>query len=96
MLIRIVKMTFKPENISSFERIFKTSSHRIRSFQGCSHVELLQDMENPAVFFTYSHWETPDDLQAYRESDFFKEVWGRTREFFAERPMAWSLNQVNS
>jgi heme-degrading monooxygenase HmoA len=93
MLTRIVQMTFKPENIPSFERIFKASSPQIRSFPGCLHLELLQDKENPCVFFTYSHWETEADLQAYRDSDFFREVWGRTRELFAEPPRAWSLNK---
>ena len=86
-------MTFEPENIPSFERIFEASSQQIRSFPGCNHLELLQDIDNPQVFFTYSHWESEADLQAYRESDFFLEVWGRTRKLFAERPRAWSLNK---
>jgi heme-degrading monooxygenase HmoA len=86
-------MTFKPENIHSFKRIFKASSPQIRSFPGCMHLELLQDKGNPCVFFTYSHWETEADLQAYRDSDFFREVWGRTRKLFAEPPMAWSLDK---
>jgi heme-degrading monooxygenase HmoA len=86
-------MTFEKENIPSFERIFRTSSERIRSFPGCRHLELLQDADNPRVFFTYSHWESEEDLQAYRESDFFREVWGQTRKLFAERPRAWSLNK---
>jgi heme-degrading monooxygenase HmoA len=93
MLTRIVKMTFKPENIPSFERIFEASGHRIKSFPGCTHLELLQDMQNPSVFFTYSCWKSEADLEAYRESAFFSEVWGRTRTLFAERPSAWSLNQ---
>jgi len=86
-------MTFKPENIPSFERIFEASNERIRTFPGCMHLELLQDTDNPEVFFTYSHWESEADLQAYRESDFFQEVWGHTRKLFAERPRAWSLNK---
>ncbi len=86
-------MTFEKENIPSFERIFEASSPRIRSFPGCLHLELLQDKDNPRVFFTYSHWESEADLQAYRESDFFREVWGQTRQLFAERPRAWSLNK---
>ena len=96
MLTRIVQMTFEPENIPSFERIFKASSPQIRSFPGCNHLELLQDAENPQVFFTYSRWESEGALQAYRESDFFREVWGRTKKLFAERPKAWSLKQRTS
>lgn len=91
MLTRIVQMTFKPENIPSFERVFRTSREQILAFPGCTHVELLQDMGDPNVFFTYSLWESEADLEAYRESEFFREVWGRTRALFAERPRAWSL-----
>ena len=86
-------MTFEKENIPSFERIFQASSPRIRTFPGCTHLELLQDADNPQVFFTYSRWESEADLQAYRESDFFREVWGQTKKLFAERPRAWSLNK---
>ena len=86
-------MTFEKENIPSFEHIFRTSSPHIRTFPGCMHLELLQDRENPEVFFTYSHWNTEADLQAYWDSDFFREVWGRTRKLFAEPPRAWSLDR---
>ena len=86
-------MTFEKENIPSFERIFKASSPRIRNFPGCRYLELLQDADNPEVFFTYSHWESEEALQAYRESEFFGEVWSQTKKLFAGRPRAWSLNK---
>lgn len=91
MLTRIVQMKFKPENIPSFERIFQSSRDRILGFPGCTHVELLRDMDDPTVFFTYSRWESRADLEAYRDSEFFREVWGRTRALFSDRPRAWSL-----
>lgn len=91
MLTRIVQMTFKPENIASFEQIFEASAPKIRAFPGCRHLELLQDSHEPGIFFTYSRWDSDKDLQAYRDSDFFRKVWSRTRELFAERPQAWSL-----
>jgi quinol monooxygenase YgiN len=91
MLTRIVKMTFEPENIPSFERLFRASEKGIRSFPGCLEVNLLQDVKDPRVFFTYSQWESEAALEAYRASEFFGSVWGRTRELFAARPMAWSL-----
>lgn len=94
MLIRIVKLTFKPENIPSFERIFAASSSEIIKFQGCSKVEGYQDMKNPCVFFTYSHWDKESDLNEYRSSDFFKEVWSKTKALFAEKPEAWSVQQL--
>ena len=92
MLTRIVKMTFEPENIPSFERLFKASQQGIRAFPGCVHVKLLQDINDPRIFFTHSQWETEAALEAYRESEFFKGVWGQTRTLFAERAKAWSLS----
>lgn len=94
MLIRIVKLTFKPENISSFERIFENSKNRIQGFEGCRSVELYQDLKDRSVFFTYSIWEKESDLEYYRNSDFFKSVWGKTKLLFSEKPEAWSVKQL--
>ncbi len=96
MLVRIVKLTIKEENISSFETIFENTKDTIRSFDGCELLELYRDLKDPAVFFTYSYWASEDDLEAYRNSDFFKNVWGKTRQLFARKPEAWSLNKVKS
>lgn len=95
MVTRIVQMTFEPENIPSFERIFEANKETIRAFPGCMHLELLREGSNPGVFFTYSRWESESALEAYRNSDFFREVWGRTRLLFAEKPRAWTLVRVN-
>lgn len=90
-------MTFEPENIASFERIFEESSEQIRAFPGCRRLELLRDLNNPAVFFTLSIWESEAHLEAYRSSAFFKKVWAQTKTLFASRAQAWSLvNQGRS
>lgn len=93
MIVRIVKLTFKTENIASFEAIFDRSEHEIRGFEGCSFLELYQDMENPAIFFTHSHWHSPTALDNYRHSPLFKEVWGQTKVLFSEAPLAWSVTK---
>ncbi len=96
MITRIVKLSFKQENISSFERLFESTCHEIRQFPGCSYLQLYQDREDPTIFFTYSRWDNDDALQAYRESDFFKKVWGRTRLLFDKRPEAWSVDVLHT
>ncbi len=96
MLVRIVKLTFKKENIPSFERIFEETKDTIRNFDGCSLLELYQDKNDPVIFFTYSHWETEQQLESYRNSDFFKEVWGRTKLLFDDKPEAWSVRKVHT
>ena len=96
MLIRIVKLTFKPENIPSFEQIFNVSKNEILAFDGCNMVELYQDINNPCIFFTYSFWDKASDLEHYRNSDFFKTVWGKTKKLFADKPEAWSVNRLQT
>lgn len=90
MLIRIVKMTFKSKNIAVFEQIFEDTKPYIQSFEGCNSVELLQDIKDPNVFFTYSTWESEGHLNSYRNSEFFKVVWSKTKQLFDAKPEAWS------
>ena len=96
MLIRIVKLTFREENISSFEQIFAETKEIIRNQKGCTKLELYQDRKDSRVFFTYSFWDSEEDLETYRNSDFFNNVWSRTKQLFAEKPLAWSVNQLES
>ncbi|MEM9075543.1 MAG: antibiotic biosynthesis monooxygenase family protein [Bacteroidota bacterium] len=96
MLIRIVKLTFKPENIASFEHIFESSKHSILEFSGCNLLELYQDINHPNIFFTYSFWENESYLEAYRNSSLFKGIWQDTKVLFAEKPEAWSVNKRQS
>jgi quinol monooxygenase YgiN len=94
MIKRFVKMTFKPENIERFKDIFKASKDLIAAMEGCSHVELLQDINNPAIFFTFSIWDDPKYLEAYRKSDLFEGVWAKTKILFDAKPEAWSVTQL--
>ncbi|GGD40739.1 putative quinol monooxygenase [Muriicola marianensis] len=95
MITRIVKLHFKKENISSFERIFGETRDVIRNFDGCVLLELYQDTADPSTFFTYSKWETEEDLEAYRNSDFFKVVWANTKKLFRQKAEAWSVQHVH-
>lgn len=94
MLVRIVKMTFKYENISSFEQLFRMHRDKIRAFEGCTFLELYQDQKQGNVFFTYSHWDHARYLEAYRASEFFKDLWAQTKPLFIEKPEAWSVTKV--
>lgn len=93
MIIRIVKMTFQPEKVNEFEQIFDSSKHLIRNMTGCRHLELLTDVNRSNVFFTYSFWDSETDLNNYRSSIVFKNVWSKTKVLFAEKPEAWSVEK---
>ncbi len=56
-------------------------------------VELLNDINAPEIFFTYSKWESEQDLDEYRRSELFQLVWGKTKMMFADKPEAWSLEK---
>jgi heme-degrading monooxygenase HmoA len=70
MVIRIVKMVFRPEEITAFKALFESRKSMIRNFEGCTHLELWQDKQHPAIFFTYSWWQSEEYLNNYRESLF--------------------------
>lgn len=90
MITRIVKMTFRKDVINTFRQIFETRKARITAFEGCEAVQLLQDVADPRVFFTISTWDTEEHLNAYRDSDFFGETWGRVKQLFDDKPEAWT------
>lgn len=94
MIKRIVKLTFREEEVSTFLTIFEESKNKIRSFPGCQHLELLRNEAPENIFFTYSFWDSPEDLDTYRSSDLFKSTWSRTKKLFSDKPQAWSVTQV--
>ena len=96
MIIRIVKMTFKKDKLEEFQRIFEHSKEAIRDFEGCLHVELCRDTLQENVYFTYSQWVSEDELNAYRNSTFFKSTWNETKELFEEKAEDHSLEKVYS
>lgn len=96
MFIRIVKMNFKESNIDLFLENFNENKEKIRHSKGCNLLELYRDKNDTNTFFTYSYWETEADLAAYRNSELFKEVWGKTRILFNNKPEAWSVDKVES
>jgi len=93
MIIRIVKMTFREEELKTFQQNFHANKVAIRAFEGCHRLELLQDVKNPCIFFTYSWWDGEEYLNQYRHSELFKSVWSKTKPLFADKPEAWSLDQ---
>lgn len=93
-MIRIVMMTFQKDQVEAFLSVFQSSKDQIRAFPGCERLELLQDRDHPNVLMTYSWWKNAEDLESYRHSDLFKQTWAKTKPLFAEKPRAWSVDQL--
>ncbi len=94
MIVRLVKLTFKVEEIETFKSIFESSKDKIRAFPGVQYLALLQDQSKPNIFFTKSHWRSAEDLENYRNSDLFKKTWAKTKPLFAEKAEAWSTTKL--
>jgi heme-degrading monooxygenase HmoA len=94
MIIRIVKMTFRPETIDDFRMVFQHSAEHIRAFPGNCGLQLLQCTENNTTFFTYSLWDNDAALQAYRNSPLFETTWAKTKVLFGDKPEAWSTESL--
>ena len=94
MITRIVKMKFQEQYIDDFKNFTKDIKDIIRNQEGCTYLDILQDARNPNIFFTYSRWNSEIDLNNYRQTDFFRNIWPKTKEWFSDKPEAWSLEEV--
>lgn len=92
MIKRLVKMTFQAALVPDFLVIFEASKQKIRQFEGCQHLELLRDKNQPNILFTLSFWDTEGSLEQYRHSELFQTTWAKTKILFADRPQAWTVN----
>ena len=95
MIKRIVKLSFHPEHVPTFLSIFAESKSKIVAMPGCHSVALLRCTEPDFVFFTYSYWDSEEDLNAYRHSELFRRTWAKTKILFNDRPLAWSTEEVD-
>lgn len=91
MIIRMVKMTFAPQHVEDFLRLFDTNKAAIGGFEGCTHLELWNGVDNPNVFFTYSIWKDESYLEKYRDSELFNKVWNENKNYFSAKPEAWTV-----
>ena len=94
MIVRIVRMTFDPARVPAFLEVFGAAGEKIRGFEGCSHLELLQDVNHPHIYCTYSIWDSEEHLNKYRFSRLFKDTWAQTKPLFIEKAVAFSLEKV--
>jgi heme-degrading monooxygenase HmoA len=94
MFVRIVKLSFHEKNIPAFLENFELMKQKIRNAPGNRFLELYQDKNNKCIFFTYSYWETEQDLENYRNSELFYDVWNFTKKLFNDKPEAWSVDKL--
>ena len=92
MIIRMVKMTIEDSRCEDFKDFTDSIADTIRGFEGCTHLKILQEINRHNIYFSYSIWETEEDLNNYRNSEFFKKTWSKAKELFCAPPEAWSFD----
>ena len=90
MIIRFVRLQFKPEFIGEFLRLYRKSKPHILGMEGCKGVRLLRDTSDETVFFTLSEWTDTQTLDSYRHSEFFRNLWPAVKAGFSAPPVVHS------
>ena len=93
MITRIVKLHFQDEKVETFLAFFETIKHQVNNFPGCIAMKLLQDIQNPCIIMTYRHWEDEQDLENYRTSETFGQIWPKIKPWFDAKPEAWTVKE---
>ena len=94
MIIRIVKMEFRPESVLEFRAVFNRIKDKVAGFEGCMHLELLNESGTSEVLFTYSVWRDEASLNKYRFSELFRTTWSEIKPLFLLPAEAWSLESI--
>lgn len=90
MVVRIVKLTFQANKTQEFLDFFDGIKELVNEFPGCHGMQLMQQTDYPNVIFTYSKWDSEEQLNAYRNSETFGKVWPNIKPWFAAKPEAWT------
>ena len=94
MITRIVKLHLQEEKVEDFLLLFDQVVTKVNGFPGCQKMYMLRDINNQSIFITHSLWDSEEDLNKYRDSELFKLIWPTIKPWFAEKPQAWSLDNV--
>ena len=95
-LVRLVRMTFRPQARTAFLEHFDAAAPKIRAVEGCQQLELWQGHRFPNVCTTFSLWADEEALERYRSSALFRETWQQVKPLFAAPPVAHSHTVLRS
>jgi heme-degrading monooxygenase HmoA len=84
-------MTIAEDKVADAVSFAASVQPKIKAFEGCKHLDILQDVKQRNVIITYSLWDTENHLNLYRNSDLFKESWATVKKWFIDKPEARSL-----
>jgi quinol monooxygenase YgiN len=62
MVIRLVSLKCKPEDVDAFRLLLRESFPHVRQFPGYLSLQIVNDIADPTSFFTLSAWRDTDAL----------------------------------
>ena len=86
-------MHFRADAVDAFLKTFREHKELIRNFPGCTYMDLMKDLRALNTFVTISHWDKPEDLEAYRKSALFEGVWAKTKPLFNSKAEAFTIEK---
>ncbi|KRO75952.1 MAG: antibiotic biosynthesis monooxygenase [Bacteroidetes bacterium] len=92
MITRLVHLHISLDRCADFEAFVQPRMARIEAQPGCLGVRLLRG--EPGHYFTVSEWAEEKDLEAYRDSSLFAEIWPTVKPWFAAKAAAWTTTQI--
>ena len=92
MITRLVHLQITIDRCADFEAFVGPRMGRIAAQPGCLGVRLLHGQ--PGHYFTVSEWVEEKDLEAYRDSSLFAEIWPTVKPWFSAKAEAWTTTQI--
>ncbi len=94
MITRIVKMNVNVLDVKKFKDLVQAYQNKILAAQGCKQVNIMCDKKIKTKFFSYSIWESEQDLENYRNSEMFKKTWNEVKQLFSSPAQAWTVEDA--
>ena|SRR5690554_3349467 len=95
MVIRIVELSIQKEKFSLAKKYLAEVAPKVRNSKGCTHLRIVIDLHEAGHVTTYSHWNSEDDLNAYRKSEVFINFWSQIKPLFDRPARAWSSRTLH-
>ena len=96
MIKRVVRLTVKDAAAKeAFQEIYRSRNPYKNGVKGCQDVKVMKDVNEDNVYYTVSLWDRNEDLEAYRQSDYFAETWPMVKAQLSKRAEAFSMTETD-
>ena len=93
MITRIIKLRLK-DSTDEFIKYINSIHDEIFQFTGCHNMEVLNDKDDPKVFFIYTIWKNETELNKFRNSSFNRNFWNTLQDLCESRPEVWTVENI--